>query len=145
MWSVGIHWGNFINLSLNINTYNPYKSTSVGVRAQKVQKSVTRDFPGNPAVKTSPSNAGGRAQVWSLVRELSSHMPHGQKKVSPMTVWQCGIWEPLIWMQLAKHCMSKPIIVVYKRKSIICLVPGMFLSSSLKKETKKEGERERRN
>ena len=34
------------------------------------------DFPGGPVVKTSPSNQG----VWvqAPVRELGSHMPHGQ-------------------------------------------------------------------
>ena len=34
-----------------------------------------RAFLGSPVVKTLPSNAGG-LQVQSLVRELSSHMPH---------------------------------------------------------------------
>ena len=36
------------------------------------------DFPGGPVVKTSPSNAK-RVWVRSLVGELRSHMPHGQK------------------------------------------------------------------
>ena len=37
-----------------------------------------RDFPGDgPVVKTLPFTAGG--QVRSLVRELTSHMPHSQK------------------------------------------------------------------
>ena len=38
---------------------------------------VFEDFPGGPEAKTSPSNAG----VWvqSLVRELRSRMPRGQK------------------------------------------------------------------
>ena len=35
------------------------------------------DFPGGPVVKTLPPNAG--AQVPSLVRELRSHTPRGQK------------------------------------------------------------------
>ena len=43
--------------------------------------------------------------------------------------------------QWIKQNNTKPITVVYKRKSIICLVPGMFLSSSLK-EGNKEGRRE---
>ena len=37
-----------------------------------------RNFPGDPVVKTLPSNAG--VQVWALPDpELSSHMPCGQK------------------------------------------------------------------
>ena len=36
-------------------------------------KTIHRDFPGGPEVKTSPSNAGGAGL--SLVRELRSHMP----------------------------------------------------------------------
>ena len=36
------------------------------------------DFPGGPVVKTPPSIQS--CQVWSLVRELSSHMLLGQKK-----------------------------------------------------------------
>ena len=37
-----------------------------------------RDFPSSLLVKTSPPNAGG---VWvrSLIRELRSYTPHGQK------------------------------------------------------------------
>ena len=37
-----------------------------------------RDFPGGPVVKTLPSMEGG-VQVESLVGELRSHMPGGQK------------------------------------------------------------------
>ena len=36
-----------------------------------------REFPDGPDVKTLPSNTGG--QVRSLVGELRSHMPRGQK------------------------------------------------------------------
>ena len=36
------------------------------------------DFPGGPVVQTPPSNAELPGLV--LVRELSSHMPPGQKK-----------------------------------------------------------------
>ena len=36
-----------------------------------------RNFPGGPAVKTSPSNTRGALQ--SLVGELRSHVPSGQK------------------------------------------------------------------
>ena len=36
-----------------------------------------RDFPGSPVIKTSPSNAVGAGS--SLVRQLRSHMPPGQK------------------------------------------------------------------
>ena len=36
------------------------------------------DFPGGPVVKTPPSIQS--CQVWSLVRELSSHMLLGQKR-----------------------------------------------------------------
>ena len=36
-----------------------------------------RDFPGDPVVKTSPSNAGGEGSIPG--RELRSHMPQGQK------------------------------------------------------------------
>ena len=39
-------------------------------------KNITRDFTGDPVVKTFPSNA----EVQSLVRELRSYMPRGQKK-----------------------------------------------------------------
>ena len=35
------------------------------------------DFPGGPVVGTWPYSAG--VQVQSLVRELGSHMPRGQK------------------------------------------------------------------
>ena len=35
-----------------------------------------RDFPGGTMVRTLPSNAAG---VGTLVRELRSHIPHGQK------------------------------------------------------------------
>ena len=37
-----------------------------------------RDFPGGPMVKTALPMQGPRVQ--SLVRELRSHMPHGQRK-----------------------------------------------------------------
>ena len=37
-----------------------------------------RDFPDSPVVKTLPSNAG----VYSLVRQLRSHMPHNQKQTN---------------------------------------------------------------
>ena len=36
-----------------------------------------RDFPGDPVVKTSPSNAGGEGSIPG--RELRSHMSQGQK------------------------------------------------------------------
>ena len=40
-----------------------------------------RDFPGGPVVKTLPSNAGMQGvRVWSLVRELGSHMLCGAAK-----------------------------------------------------------------
>ena len=39
-------------------------------------KNTARDFTGDPVVKTFPSNA----EVQSLVRELRSCMPRGQKK-----------------------------------------------------------------
>ena len=42
------------------------------------QKMDVRDFPGNPVVKTSPSNSRGM-QVQFLVRELEFQVPLGQK------------------------------------------------------------------
>ena len=41
-------------------------------------KIMLRGFPGGPVVKTALSMQ--RTQVRSLVGELRSHMPHGQKK-----------------------------------------------------------------
>ena len=40
-----------------------------------IRMSGNRDFPGDPVVGISPSNAGSAVQ--SLVCELRSHMPHG--------------------------------------------------------------------
>ena len=37
-------------------------------------------FPGSPVVKTSPSNEGGTGSLSSLLEELRSHVPPGQKK-----------------------------------------------------------------
>lgn len=44
------------------------------------QKHTNRDFPGDPLVKTLPSNMGGEGGVWirSLVRELRFHMACSQ-------------------------------------------------------------------
>ena len=39
------------------------------------QKSIRRDFPGDPLVMNLPRNSGGVG----LIGELRSHMPHGQK------------------------------------------------------------------
>ena len=66
MGCVGIHWGNFINLSLNINTCNPYESTSIRLRAQKVQK-CHQGLNCNPAVKIHllMQGAGHRFDPWS--------------------------------------------------------------------------------
>ena len=44
---------------------------------KEAQFTTDLDFPGGPVFKTLPSNA--RVLVWSLVRELRSHMPGGQK------------------------------------------------------------------
>ena len=39
---------------------------------------IIRDFPGGPGVKTLPTKARG-VRVQSLVRDLRSHLTHGQK------------------------------------------------------------------
>ena len=55
-------------MQININLilrYNFYKHE------------IHRDFPGDPVFKTSPSNVG--VQTRSLIGELRSYMPHGQK------------------------------------------------------------------
>ena len=43
-----------------------------------VQKNGSRDFPGGQWLRLHGSSAG--AQVWSLVGELRSCMPHSQKQ-----------------------------------------------------------------
>ena len=45
--------------------------------SKEAQFTTDLDFPGGPVFKTLPSNA--RVLVWSLVRELRSHMTGGQK------------------------------------------------------------------
>ena len=47
-------------------------------RSREEPNMKTWDFTGGPVVRTSPSKA--RVQVQSLVGELRSHMPQGQKK-----------------------------------------------------------------
>ena len=44
-----------------------------------VYKKIFRDLPGSPVIKPSPSNVGGLICVQSLVSELRSYMPLGQK------------------------------------------------------------------
>ena len=73
-------------------------------------------------LKTSPSNSGGRAQVRSLVRELSSHMPHGQKtrchqwlfgnvvfgnhwSVCSLPSAVCTPWPPVNTLQILVSCL----------------------------------------
>ena len=46
---------------------------------QTLKSLYNRDFPGGPGIKTPWSSCRG-AWVWSLVRELRSHMPHGTAK-----------------------------------------------------------------
>ena len=45
-----------------------------------MRKNWSRVFPGSPVVKTSPSNEGGTGSLSSLLEELRSHVPPGQKK-----------------------------------------------------------------
>ena len=54
-----------------------YDKISLKYGQSDLYKKHLGDFPGGPVVKTSPSNVGVR--VWSLVGELRSHMPRGQK------------------------------------------------------------------
>ena len=50
--------------------------TFVG-KVMSLPAGISRDCPGNPMIKTLPSKQG--VQAWSMVRELLSLMPHGQK------------------------------------------------------------------
>ena len=67
------------------NAGGPGSILGQGTRSQVPQlrpstenlKKKNRDFPGSPVIKTLPSNAVGVGS--SLVRQLRSHMPPGQK------------------------------------------------------------------
>ena len=56
-------------------------SETMSFLTQTLKSLYNRDFPGGPGIKTPWSSCRG-AWVWSLVRELRSHMPHGAVKIS---------------------------------------------------------------
>ena len=68
----------------NLNSCMVETKTALQSNFSPIKKSLNKqrvscwNLPGDSVVKISPSNAG--MWVQSLVRELSSHMPHSQKK-----------------------------------------------------------------
>ena len=71
------HQADFNNLVKYFHSLYSYFPPFLHCNSSLIWNGLCRDFPGSPVVKTLPSNRGG--VVWSLVWELRSHMPHGQK------------------------------------------------------------------